>query len=119
MSRCGLTLDDVPHRLSWRALASFVRNADQTTAIFRRAHPEQYGWTREAYMLADIYDAVTNGAAGVMRSNHATVHNPKPYKRPRSITHKHGAVSVEDFERGWADAMERRKKRQTDKLEGR
>lgn len=112
MSRCGLTLDDVPHRLSWRALASFVRNADTTTAIFQRTHPEQSGWTRETYILADIYDAIMQGAAGVIRSNHAKVHNPKPYKRPKPITHKRGAVSIEDFEAGWAAAIERRKQAQ-------
>ena len=105
-----MTLDDVPHRLSWRALTSFVSNADVTTAIFRRTHPEHYGWTREAYMLADLYDAITNAAAGVMRSNRVKVHNPKPYRRPKPITHKHGAVSVEDFEAGWAAAIERHRR---------
>lgn len=112
LSRCGLTLDDVPHRLSWRALLSFVRNADVTTAIFKRAHPDRFGWTREAYMLADIYDAVMSGAVGVIRSNRAKVRNPKPYKRPKPATRKRGAVSIEEFEHGWAAAMERRKQRQ-------
>lgn len=115
MSRCGLTLDDVPHRLSWRALLSFVRNADATTAIFRRAHPDHFGWTREAYILADIYDAINASATGVIRSNHAKVHAAKPYRRPKPIGHKHGAVSIEEFEAGWAAAMERHRKKQTPK----
>lgn len=110
MRSCGATLDDVPQRISWRALSSFVRNADCETAIYRRTHPDSFGWTREAYILADIFDAIAQGSVGIVRSNHAKAKTPKPYARPKPA-HKHGAVSVEEFNRGWQAALARHKEK--------
>lgn len=117
MTRAGRTLDDVPALVSWRALASFVANLDATSATYARMHPRHAGWTREAYIMADVYDALNGGVAAILRRLGVKAKSPKPYPRPPS-EHRHGAVSVEEFEAGFARMAARARERAREQAGG-
>ena len=108
MCSCGATLDDVPQRISWRALTSFVRNLDVNSATFARMHPDRAGWTREAYLLADVFDAINAAATCLARSKHFSVTAPPPHSRPK-VGHDHGAVTIAEFDKLLAATAERAK----------
>lgn len=110
MARAGRTLDDVPALVPWRALASFVTNLDATSATYARMHPGRAGWTREAYILADVYDSLNAGIAAILRRLGVRAKAPKSYPRPRP-EHRHGAVSVAEFEAGFARMAARARER--------
>lgn len=110
---CGMTLADIPRRISWPALRSFVTHVGPTSALFRELNPEYAEWFAEGKtraMLADIYDAIASLTFAFARAN--TPKNkrkpkpPKPYPRPwvkdKSNT-KIGRdpIPIKDFDKWW------------------
>lgn len=83
--RAGWTLDDVPHRLSWRALIAFVKqDGHQTDSALRRVVlGADHVWGLTEFLLADVFDAMQWGnwqrASAGARSRPP---RPKPYPRP-------------------------------------
>lgn len=89
MVRAGMTLDDVPARLSWRALGAFVRHLDATSAYVREVEPEVAPWLgteRVQSMLADLIDMVAVLDWHLVSANtprgRPRPRKPKPYPRP-------------------------------------
>lgn len=108
-----MTLDDVPARLSWRALGVFVRRLDATSAYVREVAPDTAPWLgteRIQSMLADLFDAV------VMLDWHLVCANtpkgktrpkrPKPYPRPWARDEEtvigREAIPIKDFDSWWS-----------------
>lgn len=113
MCACGMTLQDVPQRIPWTALRSFVTHLGQTSALFRELNPEYSEWFAEGKtraMLADIYDAIANLAYSFAKAN--TPKNkrkpkePKPYPRPwlknkDKKTIGRDPIPIKDFDAWW------------------
>lgn len=81
MCRAGFTLDDVPARVSWRALSSFAAHLDVESATVQELSPELATWNRAdrvPAMLADLIDAV-NGVRWVLEC----ANTPKKRRRPK------------------------------------
>lgn len=113
ITRAGMSFDDVPARLSWRALGVFVRHLDASSAYVREVEPERAPWLgteRIPSMLADLFDMVAvldwhlvcaNTPRGKQRPR-----RPKPYPRPWRA--KDGGtrvgrdpIPVSDFNEWW------------------
>lgn len=80
MTRLGLTLGDVPERLSWDALHSFVGHLGEGSALHASMHPDEAQWCsglKTNILLADIYDAIS-----AMRYQHACSCTPRGRRRP-------------------------------------
>ena len=84
MTRAGFTLEDVPSRVSFRALLSFVSHLGADSELVAELKPELAGWQgaqRVPMMLADVIDLLNN--IGYMyASSHRGKGKPKP-KQPR------------------------------------
>lgn len=95
----------MPARVSWHSLWCFVRHLGADSATYGAMYPKAAGWTREAYLMADIFDAVNGVAYAVAKTvpgGHP--HKPRPYPRPkvrRGVKMGHGAIKVEDFDSWW------------------
>lgn len=102
MTRAHATLDDVPKRIPWRALRSFVAGLDVTSRLFAELHPKQAGWTPERFMLADIFDAVMMGAWSIRAALGGKTRRPKAYPRPQQTKSLgRGAIPVSEFDKWW------------------
>lgn len=84
-----MSLDDVPARLSWRALGNFVRHLDATSAYVREVEPDVAPWLgaeRVQSMLADLIDMVAVLDWHLVSANtprgRPRPRKPKPYPRP-------------------------------------
>lgn len=77
--RCGFTFDDVPHRLSWRALAAFIFHGAQQagTALYREAVDP---WGLDTHLLAATVDLLNQG-----NWQRAAAGRKTPPKRPQRI----------------------------------
>lgn len=75
----GFTLADIPRRLSWRALSTWVSHAPTRTATVRIAHPEREGWESEDYWFAAIVDSL---AALRFMWARKGARRPEPIQRP-------------------------------------
>lgn len=109
MTKAHATLDDVPGRIPWRALSSFVRHLGADSALYREMRPERGGWSRTDTILADVFDALqectrTVAAAHSTRRPKRAKPYPRPWAKERGTkTVGRGAVSVADFEAFWSD----------------
>lgn len=114
MTRAGVTLDDVPARVSWRALASFVAHLDASSAYLREVAPDTAPWLgteRVQSMLADLIDMVAVLDWHLVGANtpkgKPKPRKPRPYPRPWKREDE-GAVKVgrepipvKDFDDWW------------------
>lgn len=113
MTRAGATLDDVPSRVSWRALGNFMRHLDASSAYAREAMPETAPWLGTETIkpvLCDIFDMLAVIDWHLVCSNtpkgKARPKKPKPYPRPWR-TEPEGTrvgrdpIPVKDFEKWW------------------
>ena len=112
MTRTGHTLDDVPARVSYRALLSFVHKLDAYSASVHAQHPDLAQWLtpqQQTAILADIYDAIN-----MLGKNMAAVHGvrakrPKPYPRPgkQKGVQKfgQGAIPISQFDDWWNEGV--------------
>lgn len=107
MTRAGFTLDDVPARLSYRALNSFVMHLGLDSALAADVIPEESSWgtaTKTNTILADIFDMlgmINANLIGVGTRKRAK--QPKPYPRPKQKKRQkygHGAMPLDDL-REW------------------
>lgn len=110
-----MTLADVPRRLGWAALRSFVAHLGPDSALYGETHPEDAGWyqpwTAQA-VLADVYDAVAAMVYGYALCNHKKG-SPKPrkperYPRPGLTDEQRGikrigkgAIPISEFDEWW------------------
>lgn len=82
MTRCsGMTLEDVPEHLSWRALRSFVGHLDAGSELVSELSPENAHWqgdSRIAMLLADVFDQLS-----WLRYEFACANTPKGKSRPK------------------------------------
>lgn len=81
MTRCGATLDDVPARIPWTALRSFVTHLDASSALVKEQDPDIAGWQgtdRVPMLLADAIDAIN-----VFRWQFECANTPKKKRRPK------------------------------------
>lgn len=89
MTRAGMTLDDIPSRLPWRALINFYTRLDAGSALYKELSPETADWQgtgRVPMLLADVIDSINmlryeNALANRPRRG-ARPKKPKPYPRP-------------------------------------
>lgn len=110
-----MTLEDVPQRLGWAALRSFVTHLGPDSALHAELNPEDAGWyqpwTAQA-VLADIYDAlagmVTGYATCNRRKGSPKPKPPRPYPRPWLTDEQRGvrrvgrgAIPISEFDEWW------------------
>lgn len=112
MCRAGATLDDVPARVSWTALRSFVAHLDPVSALWRELHPDMREWLMPGFehgMLADIYDGVlavqhTVAMASTQKGKRRP-RAPKPYPRPgarqRDVRLGSEPIPISNFDAWW------------------
>lgn len=118
MTRAGFTLEDVPSRVSFRALLSFVSHLGADSELVAELKPELAGWQgaqRVPMMLADVIDLLNN--IGYMyASSHRGKGKPKPkqprpYRRPvaKDDSQKVGSdpIPIKDFDEWWESGAER------------
>ena len=114
MTRAGATLCDIPVRIPWTALRSFVEHLDSSSELMKELHPETADWqgaSRVPMILADIYDLLA-----VFRWQYATANTkkgkkkpkkPEPYERPGASKEKKGTrigrdpIPVSQFDTWW------------------
>lgn len=114
MTRVGATLGDIPGRIGWTALRSFVEHLDASSATVKETDPEIADWqgpSRLPMILADIYDLLA-----VFRWQYATANTkkgkkkpkkPEPYERPGAKREKKGTrvgrdpIPVSQFDAWW------------------
>lgn len=109
MTRVGMTLDDVPARLSWRALGVFVRHLDVTSAYVREVEPEASRWVAPESlrpMLADMYDLMASINYNLVAANSRhRPRKPKPYPRPgrrdKETVIGRDPIPIRDFDEWW------------------
>lgn len=112
ITRAGVTLDDVPARISWRALNSFVMHLDMSSALMKELRPEYGGWQgaeRVPPMLADLIDAVNafRWAFECANTPRKRRRPPKPKPYPRPGAKEEGGrigrdpIPIKDFDRWW------------------
>ena len=113
MTRAGFTLDDVPGRVPWRALAAFVGNLDASSAYVREVDPENARWLgteRIQSMLADLIDAVSvldwHFCTANTEKGKQKPRKPRPYPRPWARDDGRqrigsGAIPIRDFDEWW------------------
>lgn len=111
MTKVGRTLDDVPDLVSYSALASFMANLGEDSVLWRSMHPEYGGWTSTQAMLADIVDWSQEVTRCLVALGGKRPKALKPYPRPwvkDSSVKRIGSdpVTVEEFERFWAQGSE-------------
>lgn len=92
----GWTLDDIPHRLNWRAFRSFIRHSSHRpgSALSQTMFPD-VDWDLEAHLLAGIFDllAIANWQRGARKGTP----QPKPLPRPGvtpDVVHKGDAAPI-------------------------
>ena len=113
ITRAGMSLDDVPARLSWRALGVFVRHLDASSAYVREVAPDTAPWIGTdllATMTADLIDALrildwhfcqANTPKGKPKPR-----KPKPYPRPwktddSTVKVGRDPIPIKDFDTWW------------------
>lgn len=113
MTRAAAILDDVPARIPWTALRSFVTHLDASSALSRELYPETAGWQgteRVPMILADLYDLVGQFAYGYAVSHtqkgKRRPSKPEPYPRPGAKKREpqrigRGAIPISEFDRWW------------------
>ena len=104
LTRAGMSLEDVPARLSWHSLACFVRHLDANSALYADMYPKHAGWDYERAMLADIFDAINGVAYTVACGMGAKPRKPKKYPRPkaaRGVKFGSDPIKVADFDTWW------------------
>lgn len=107
MTRAGFTLDDIPARLSYRALNSFVTHLGLDSALAAEVLPDESAWgtaTKTNTILADIFDML-----GIINANLVGIGSrkrpkqPKPYPRPKQKERQkygHDALPIDEL-REW------------------
>lgn len=115
MTRCGMTLEDVPRRVGWAALRSFVAHLGPDSALYAEQHPGEGDWYapwNASAVLADIYDALAALTVGYATANRKKgapkPKQPKPYPRPWLTDEQmgirrvgRGAIPIRDFDKWW------------------
>ena len=86
LTKTGHEIEDIGRSLSWRALMSFVKKLDGTSAMCRDTNPEAAEWSstiKTNFILADIYDvlAAINANLTAIGSGRRAK-QPKQYPRP-------------------------------------
>lgn len=88
MTRAGFTLDDVPARLSYRALNSFIMHLGLDSALAAEVLPEESSWgtaVKTNTILADIFDMLAMINANLVGlGSGKRAKQPKPYPRPKN-----------------------------------
>lgn len=80
MTRAGATLADIPARVPWTALRSFVTHLRDGSALVAELHPELSAWGTAwgaAAIAADLFDLVA-----ALRYEFALANTPKGRRRP-------------------------------------
>lgn len=87
MTRTGHTLDDVPARVSYRALDSFIANLGIDSKLASEVAPEFAEWstrTKTNALLADIFDMLAMINANLIGiGTRKKAKEPKKYPRPK------------------------------------
>lgn len=88
ITSAGIEIEDVGGALSWGAFASFIKNLDYDSALWRSAHPEMSDWgtrLRTNIILADIFDLLAQINVNICAGfSHKKPKHVKPYPRPWS-----------------------------------
>ena len=88
MTRAGFTLDDIPARLSYRALNSFIKHLGLDSALAAEVLPEESSWgtaVKTNTILADIFDMLAMINANLVGlGSGKRAKQPKPYPRPKN-----------------------------------
>lgn len=112
--RSGWTLDDVPHRLTWRAVLAHVRTARRGTALYSLTNGERADWGLAEQLAAEAVDALRISNWQRTENGRKGRKQPKPVKRPWDVADKaeqkqfgSGAVSIDEFRRFWDNAAVR------------
>ena len=116
ITSAGVELSDVGGSLSWGAFASFIKNLDYDSAVWRSAHPEVEDWgsrLRTNILLADIYDILasinSNMVGGFSRKKASkTKPYPRPWNKPKTRTIGGRGALPPDELREWIKNYKRR-----------
>ena len=109
MTRAGFTFDDIPARLSYRALRSFVSHLGLDSRLAGEMVPDKAAWGTTAktnMILADIFDMLAMINANLIGvGSHKKASRPKPYPRPKTKNDKtqkygSGALPIDEL-RSW------------------
>lgn len=88
----GISLDDVPARLSYSALMSFMLHPHPGSALLREINPERAAWLtteKTNQILADIFDLLSWINANLITiGEHRRAKEPKRYPRPNEKQQK-------------------------------
>lgn len=92
ITRAGLTLHDIPARLSWNAFLSFVTHLSPDSAYFTALNPDDSAWAtrmKTNAILADVFDAIEwfSYSFRISKAKRGSrPKKPKPYPRPGQKT---------------------------------
>lgn len=115
MTRTGHELRDVGRTLSWDALASFVRQCGNDSALSRELNAEAHIWStteKTNGILADIFDMLSQINANLVAMGEGKrAKNPPLYPRPgdeerkQPDTHHYGkgALPADELRRWMAE----------------
>ena len=116
LTKTGHELQDVGRSLSWGALASFIANVDDNSALTRELNDEYQIWAttiKTNGILADIYDVLSQINANLVALGERKPSKaPKPYPRPGvekkqdNVKHFGSAVPRGEF-RKWLEKKRR------------
>lgn len=113
MTRAGAVLDDVPARIPWTALRSFVGHLDAGSALVRELSPEIARFVspaNAAAMMADLIDTVAyfrwESSASRAGKGRRKPKKPKPYPRPgdkerRGTVIGRDPIPISEFDEWW------------------
>lgn len=103
-------LHDVPARIPWTALRSFVAHLDASSALVREIHPDAAEWRGTESVqsiLADIYDAIAGfqWSFAAAHREHGKPRKPKPYPRPgqkrKGASVGRDPIPISEFDEWW------------------
>lgn len=112
MERLSCTLAQARLSYGWHALYLWARHLPQDSATWRAKNPDEAAFASaygRAVIAADTFDALMHGIKAIVRSNGATMRDPKPYPRPNAKDESRhfgsGGIPVSEFD-AWYYAQE-------------
>jgi hypothetical protein len=102
--RIGFTMADLGEKVSWRAVAAFVKHSGQDSAVYQEANGADSAWTLETQLLALIADVLQIGnwqRGGGQSKRPVQLPRPGVQAPEKASTWGDDALTVEAFDEWW------------------
>lgn len=98
ITRAGVSIRDIPEKLDWGGLRSFLMYLPPQSALGVELYPENK-WSQTEYFLADLVDSL-QGLIWSLGGGKGS--KPKPIKRPGKKEAKVLEMTPEEFREKWS-----------------